>query len=133
METLRYERLGHVGWLHLNRPQKLNAMTAKMWEEMRILGQELGNDPRGARPRGDRREKVVLRWHRHLHARGYDSKPKGRQSAYARQTSKRRSTPSWSAARRSTRDAENNCGMQNVEWKKRLDSSLDLAINDPHD
>jgi len=45
METLRYERLGHVGWLHLNRPQKLNAMTAKMWEEMRILGQELGNDP----------------------------------------------------------------------------------------
>ena len=45
METLRYERLGHVGWLRLNRPQKLNAMTAKMWEEMRILGQDLGNDP----------------------------------------------------------------------------------------
>src|SRR5712692_10061094 len=45
METLRYERLGHVGWLRLNRPQKLNAMAAKMWEEMRILGQELRNDP----------------------------------------------------------------------------------------
>jgi enoyl-CoA hydratase/carnithine racemase len=44
METLRYERLGHVGWLRLNRPQKLNAMTAKMWEEMRTLGQELRED-----------------------------------------------------------------------------------------
>jgi len=45
METLRYERLGHVGWLRLNRPHKLNAMTAQMWEEMRALGQELRNDP----------------------------------------------------------------------------------------
>jgi enoyl-CoA hydratase/carnithine racemase len=34
-----------VGWLRLNRPQKLNAMTAKMWEELRTLGQELRNDP----------------------------------------------------------------------------------------
>lgn len=45
MDTLRYERLGHVGWLRLNRPQKLNAMTVKMWEEMRALGQELREDP----------------------------------------------------------------------------------------
>ena len=28
METLLYERTGHVGWLRLNRPQKLNSMTA---------------------------------------------------------------------------------------------------------
>ena len=45
METLRYERTGHVGWLRLNRPQKLNSMTAQMWDEMRVLGQELRNDP----------------------------------------------------------------------------------------
>lgn len=45
METLRYERTGHVGWLRLNRPQKLNAMTAQMWDEMRVLGQELRDDP----------------------------------------------------------------------------------------
>jgi enoyl-CoA hydratase/carnithine racemase len=44
METLRYERTGHVGWLHLNRPQKLNSMTVQMWEEMRTLGQELQHD-----------------------------------------------------------------------------------------
>lgn len=45
METLRYERAGHVGWLRLNRPQKLNSMTVQMWDEMRELGQELRNDP----------------------------------------------------------------------------------------
>lgn len=44
MEMLRYERTGHVGWLRLNRPQKLNSMTAQMWDEMRALGQELRND-----------------------------------------------------------------------------------------
>lgn len=44
METLRYECTGHVGWLRLNRPQKLNSMTVQMWEEMRILGQELQHD-----------------------------------------------------------------------------------------
>ena len=44
METLRYERTGHVGWLRLNRPQKLNSMTVQMWEEMRTLGQELQHD-----------------------------------------------------------------------------------------
>lgn len=45
METLLYERIGHVGWLRLNRPQKLNSMTVGMWEEMRILGQQLRDDP----------------------------------------------------------------------------------------
>ncbi|MGH7962922.1 MAG: enoyl-CoA hydratase/isomerase family protein [Candidatus Binatia bacterium] len=45
METLRYERLGHIGWLRLNRPHKLNAMTAQMWQEMLALGQELREDP----------------------------------------------------------------------------------------
>jgi enoyl-CoA hydratase/carnithine racemase len=45
METLLYERSNHVGWLRLNRPQKLNSMTVQMWDEMRELGQELRNDP----------------------------------------------------------------------------------------
>lgn len=45
METLKYEPIGHVGWLRLNRPQKLNSMTVQMWDEMRELGQELRNDP----------------------------------------------------------------------------------------
>jgi enoyl-CoA hydratase/carnithine racemase len=44
METLRYERVGHVGWLRLSRPQKLNSMTAQMWDEMRELGQQLRDD-----------------------------------------------------------------------------------------
>lgn len=44
METLRYERTGSVGWLRLDRPQKLNAMTGQMWKEMRELGAELQND-----------------------------------------------------------------------------------------
>jgi enoyl-CoA hydratase/carnithine racemase len=45
METLRYEQLGHIGWLRLNRPEKMNAMTTRMWEEMRELGEKLRNDP----------------------------------------------------------------------------------------
>ncbi|MBI3247216.1 MAG: enoyl-CoA hydratase/isomerase family protein [Deltaproteobacteria bacterium] len=45
METLRFDRTGHVGWLWLNRPQKLNAMTAQMWDELRELGQTLRDDP----------------------------------------------------------------------------------------
>lgn len=45
METLRYERLGHIGWLRLNRPHKLNAMTAQLWNEMLTLGTELREDP----------------------------------------------------------------------------------------
>jgi enoyl-CoA hydratase/carnithine racemase len=45
METLRYERTGHVGWLRLNRPHKLNSMTTQMWDEMRTLGQALHHNP----------------------------------------------------------------------------------------
>ncbi|MGE0820562.1 MAG: enoyl-CoA hydratase/isomerase family protein [Candidatus Binatia bacterium] len=44
METLRYEQLEHIGWLRLNRPQKLNSMTVQMWDELRELGQQLRED-----------------------------------------------------------------------------------------
>lgn len=47
--TLRFERDGHLGWLKLNRPEKLNAMTPQMWAEMRDLGQHLLDDPEGLR------------------------------------------------------------------------------------
>lgn len=46
METLAYERIGHVGWLRLNRPDRLNAMTLQMWAEMAKLGTELAGDDR---------------------------------------------------------------------------------------
>jgi len=44
-ETLRYERDGHVGWLRLDRPEKLNAMNAQMWSELATLGPQLRDDP----------------------------------------------------------------------------------------
>lgn len=43
-ETLVFERSEHVGWLRLDRPDKLNAMTPRMWDEMRDLGGELVDD-----------------------------------------------------------------------------------------
>jgi enoyl-CoA hydratase/carnithine racemase len=46
METLAYERIGPVGWLRLNRPDRLNAMTMEMWAELARLGEELGDDSR---------------------------------------------------------------------------------------
>ena len=46
METLAYERIGPVGWLRLNRPDRLNAMTIQMWEELAKLGGELADDAR---------------------------------------------------------------------------------------
>jgi enoyl-CoA hydratase/carnithine racemase len=46
METLAYERIGPVGWLRLNRPDRLNAMTMEMWAELAKLGEELGDDTR---------------------------------------------------------------------------------------
>jgi enoyl-CoA hydratase/carnithine racemase len=43
-ETLVFERDGAVGWLRLNRPDKLNSFTIQMWDEMRTLGTELVDD-----------------------------------------------------------------------------------------
>ena len=37
-ETIEFERAGSVGWLRLNRPDKLNSFTVEMWHEMRALG-----------------------------------------------------------------------------------------------
>jgi enoyl-CoA hydratase/carnithine racemase len=44
MNTLRLERDEHIGWLHLNRPDKLNSFTIEMWRELRELGEELVDD-----------------------------------------------------------------------------------------
>lgn len=45
METLEFERRGHVGWLRLNRPEKLNAMNSTLWGELADLGPKLRDDP----------------------------------------------------------------------------------------
>ena len=45
METLEFERRGRVGWLRLNRPEKLNAMNAQLWAELAELGPQLRDDP----------------------------------------------------------------------------------------
>ena len=44
MQTISYEQSGNVGWLRLNRPDRLNAMTMEMWEELAKLGESLGDD-----------------------------------------------------------------------------------------
>jgi enoyl-CoA hydratase/carnithine racemase len=44
METLEFERRGRVGWLRLNRPEKLNAMNALLWAELAALGPQLRDD-----------------------------------------------------------------------------------------
>jgi enoyl-CoA hydratase/carnithine racemase len=43
-ETIEFSRDGHVGWLRLNRPDKLNSFTVRMWHEMRAIGRELRDD-----------------------------------------------------------------------------------------
>ena len=43
-ETVELQRDGTVGWLHLNRPDKLNSFTIQMWQELRALGKELRDD-----------------------------------------------------------------------------------------
>ncbi len=45
METLEFERKGRVGWLRLNRPEKLNAMNGTLWAELAELGPRLRDDP----------------------------------------------------------------------------------------
>jgi enoyl-CoA hydratase/carnithine racemase len=45
LETLRFERRGPIAWLHLSRPEKLNAFSVLMWRELRELGSTIGNDP----------------------------------------------------------------------------------------
>jgi len=44
LETLRFEREGNVGRLKLNRPERLNAMTGELWNELRDLGAVLRDD-----------------------------------------------------------------------------------------
>ena len=44
MQTISYEQVGSVGWLRLNRPKRLNAMTIEMWEELAKLGESVGDD-----------------------------------------------------------------------------------------
>jgi enoyl-CoA hydratase len=44
MQTISYEQVGAVGWLRLNRPDRLNAMTFEMWDELAKLGESLGDD-----------------------------------------------------------------------------------------
>jgi enoyl-CoA hydratase/carnithine racemase len=47
-ETLVFERESQdgaeVGWVRLNRPEKLNSFTVRMWRELRDLGQKLRDD-----------------------------------------------------------------------------------------
>jgi len=52
-ETLRFDQEGHVATVVLNRPDKLNSFTPKMWAELRTLGRALVADP------GDIRALVV--------------------------------------------------------------------------
>jgi enoyl-CoA hydratase/carnithine racemase len=44
-ETIEFERVGSVGWLRLDRPEKLNSFTVLMWHEMRALGEDVRDDP----------------------------------------------------------------------------------------
>ena len=44
MQTISYQQVGAVGWLRLNRPERLNAMTIEMWAELAKLGESLGDD-----------------------------------------------------------------------------------------
>src|SRR5439155_14233643 len=41
MQTIRYERSGHIGTVTLARPDKRNAQNPLMWQELAALGSEL--------------------------------------------------------------------------------------------
>src|SRR5262249_18627725 len=45
MQTLDLARGGDIAWLRLDRPDKLNSFTPVMWQEMRLLGREIKDDP----------------------------------------------------------------------------------------
>jgi enoyl-CoA hydratase/carnithine racemase len=45
MQTLDLARDGDIAWLRLDRPDKLNSFTPLMWQEMRLLGREIKDDP----------------------------------------------------------------------------------------
>ena len=42
---IRIEREGHVGWLWLNRPDKMNALSPDLWEDLPRAAEELGSHP----------------------------------------------------------------------------------------
>jgi enoyl-CoA hydratase/carnithine racemase len=42
--TLRFERDGNIGWLWMQRPDRLNSFTIEMWREMAALGDEIADD-----------------------------------------------------------------------------------------
>ena len=44
-ETLEFTRDGHVAHLRLNRPDRLNAFSIRMWDEMLELGSAVRDDP----------------------------------------------------------------------------------------
>jgi enoyl-CoA hydratase/carnithine racemase len=44
-DTIEFSVDGSIGWLRLNRPDKLNSFTIEMWREMRAIGKELRDDP----------------------------------------------------------------------------------------
>src|SRR4051812_20078058 len=43
-QTFRFGREGDVGWLRLDRPQRLNSFTVQMWDEMREVGAAILDD-----------------------------------------------------------------------------------------
>lgn len=44
LETLELRRDGPVAWLRLDRPDKLNSFTVRMWHELRELGRRIHDD-----------------------------------------------------------------------------------------
>ena len=42
---IAFERRGAIGYLTLQRPEKRNAQTLEMWQELRLLGQQLLTEP----------------------------------------------------------------------------------------
>ena len=129
METLEFTRDGDVGWLRLNRPDKLNSFTVQMWHEMRALGSELARRPRAARARRDRQRPRVLVGHRHVgvhRRRSADALEGGDDAGHATPT--RRSTAS--CARRSRTRGSRKRGIPTIAAVRgyALGAGLQLAL-----